>query len=225
MRVCRMFTRGQNRGSPWEWGLFSGFRPKPPANECLEGTQCDGFSRLLGPCRRFEHPHALMAVPRRGWREARDGGGELCGASAAAWREAFRRRNAGAGFGQRRIKRIQLRSKDAGILCLFRIVLVVVLVLLIGLCARVFDYDYDDEDDDDSRAGPSTRPETLVALAKSSLMQPCGFATVLHWHVDEMGSCVYAVAGYGRKPGINSQYVPLDLLTGETCLTNNGCTQ
>ena len=71
-----------------------------------------------------------------------------------------------------RIKRIQLRNNDAAILCLFPIVLVVVLVIVIGLCARVFDYDYDDEDEDDSRPDPSTRPETLVALAKSSLVQP-----------------------------------------------------
>jgi hypothetical protein len=74
---------------------------------------------------------------------------------------------------QERIKRVQLRSNDGANLCFFRIILVVVLVLVIGLSARVFDYDYDDEDDDDSRTAPSTRPGTLVALAKSSLMQPC----------------------------------------------------
>ena len=76
----------------------------------------------------------------------------------------------GGGGNQGRIKRIQLRSNDGSILCFSRIVLVVVLVLVIGLFARVFDYDYDDEDDDDSRTAPSTRPGTLVALAKSSLM-------------------------------------------------------
>ena len=71
-----------------------------------------------------------------------------------------------AGLNQGRIKRIQLCSNDGAILCLSRIVLV------IGLFALVFDYDNDDEDDDDSRTTPSTRPGTLAALAKSSLMQP-----------------------------------------------------
>ena len=77
-----------------------------------------------------------------------------------------------AGLNQGRIKRIQLCSNDGAILCFSRIVLAVVLVLVIGLFALVFDYDNDDEDDDDSRTTPSTRPGTLAALAKSSLMQP-----------------------------------------------------
>jgi hypothetical protein len=39
----------------------------------------------------------------------------------------------------------------------------------------VFDYDYDGEEDDyDSTTALSTRLGTLVALAKSSLTQPCG---------------------------------------------------
>ena len=72
------------------------------------------------------------------------------------------------------IKQMELPDDDGPILCLFRIVLVVVLVLVIGLFARVFDYDYEDNDEDDMRIAPSTQPETLAALARSSLMQPYG---------------------------------------------------
>jgi hypothetical protein len=65
-------------------------------------------------------------------------------------------------------------------LCFSRILLVFVLVLVIGLFARVFDYDYEDEDDDDSKTAPSTRPGTLVALAKSSVMQPWALSATIN---------------------------------------------
>jgi hypothetical protein len=66
------------------------------------------------------------------------------------------------------INQMELPNDDGPILCLFRIVLV------IGLFTRLFDCDYDDEDDDDSKIPPSTELGALVALAKPSLMQPCG---------------------------------------------------
>lgn len=40
----------------------------------------------------------------------------------------------------------------------------------LGFCL-IFDYDYEDEDYDESRIAPATRPETLVALVKPSLMR------------------------------------------------------
>ncbi len=47
-----------------------------------------------------------------------------------------------------------------------------VLVVVLVIEAPVFDYDDEDDDEDDMRIASSTKPGTLEALPRSSLMHP-----------------------------------------------------